>query len=157
MSDEEGFLRELRHAQTLAYLADNAGEVVFDRLLLEAINRVYGPKQCLFVTRKEPFINDALVHDAEAVGITEVPGVQIAAMHPVTPTAMTDPEDRRLWQRIRGCDVIISKGQGNYEGLSGEPGITFLLVVKCPVVARDLMRRTGTRVVTGDVVLWKSR
>ncbi len=157
ISDEEAFLEDLLHAKTIAYLADNAGEIVFDRLLLETIHRVFGPKHVLFVTRKEPFINDALAGDAEAVGLTTVPGVELAAMNPVAPVAMTDPKDCVLWSRIRACDVIISKGQGNYEGYSGEPDIYFLLVVKCPVIARDLESRTGTRAHVGDVILWKSQ
>jgi uncharacterized protein with ATP-grasp and redox domains len=156
LSNEDLLLNDLMGAQTMAYLADNAGEIVFDRLLLETINRTYGRKECLFVTRKEPFINDVLWGDADAVGLTRVPGIEMAALHPLAPVAMTDPEDCELWNRIRSCDVIISKGQGNYEGFSGEAGIYFLLVIKCPVVARDLKERTGKRMTIGDAVLWKS-
>lgn len=157
VSDEAEFFREVSGARTIAYLADNAGEIVFDRLLLETIIAAYGAKLCLFVTRKEPFINDALAGDAKAIGLTTIPGLEVAAMNPLAPAAMTDPEDCKLWRRIRSCDVIISKGQGNYEGFSGEPDIYFLLVVKCPVIARDLESRTGTRTNVGDVVPWKSR
>jgi uncharacterized protein with ATP-grasp and redox domains len=157
LSDETQFLRELESARTIAYLADNAGEVVFDRLLLETIRRLYGPKECLFVTRKGPFINDALIEDAAAAGVTELPDTEVVAMRAVAPAAMTDPEDTELWRRIRLCDVVISKGQGNYEGFSREPGIYFLLVVKCPVVGRDLGAQAGQRMHVGDVVLWKNR
>jgi uncharacterized protein with ATP-grasp and redox domains len=156
LSNQDVFLDDLLEARTLAYLGDNAGEVVFDRLLLETIHRTYGPKECLFVTRREPFINDALSSDADAVGLTRIPGIEMAAMHPLAPTAMADPEHCALWSRIRSCDVIISKGQGNYEGFSGVAGIYFLLVVKCPVVAGDLESRTGTRMNIGDAVLWRS-
>lgn len=155
-SREDTFLEDLAGAKTIAYLADNAGEIVFDRLLLETIRREYGPKQTLFVTRREPFINDALAADADAAGLTGIPGLEVAALHLGSPERMTDPEDRTLWERIRACDVIISKGQANYEGFSREPGIYFLLVVKCPVIARDLKARTGTDIHISDVVLWRS-
>ena len=156
VSSEEAFLEDLAGADTIAYLADNAGEIVFDRLLLETVQRTYGPKRTLFVTRREPFINDALASDAEAAGVTGLPGVEVAGMHLGSPGAMTDPDDLKLWERIRSCDVIISKGQANYEGFSREPGIYFLLVVKCTVIARDLKERTGTDMHINDVILWRS-
>ena len=157
VSDEADLLRALGGARTLAYLADNAGEIVFDRLLLEAVHREYGAKACLFVTRREAFLNDALFADVEAAGLTRLPGLEAASLPPLPPTALVEPADIALWQRIRAADVIISKGQGNYERFSGEDRIYFLLVVKCPVIARDLAGQTGVPVGMGSPVLWRSR
>ena len=157
VSDIEEFLAELDRARTIAYLADNAGEIVLDRLLLETIQASGQPKECLVVVRKEPFINDALRHDAELAGLDCLPRTDITSMNPTVPSENADPADQALWRRIRECDVIISKGQGNYEVFSEEPGLFFLLVAKCPIVANDLQARTGSPLAVGDLVLWKSR
>lgn len=152
LNDEKSLLEALRDAESIAYLGDNAGEIVFDKLLLETVGRIYGPKRVIFVVRDEPLLNDALLEDAREVGLSDVPGFEVVGMPPRLPVQ----GDRHvpLWDRISACDVIISKGQGNYEGFSSIPGIFFLLMAKCDLIARDINSRTGANLKLGDMILW---
>ena len=95
-------------ARSVLYLADNAGEVVFDRLLVERL-----PRGAVAVAvRGGPILNDALLADAEAAGLAEVAEI-IDNGTAVPGTALEEcPEDFR--RRFEQADVVISKGQGNY-------------------------------------------
>jgi len=155
IDDERALVDKIADAESIAYLADNAGEIVFDRILLETISEVYGPKDVLFVVRDEPFMNDALESDAREAGIVDMPDVEVVGMPPRIPSA-TD-ESYGLWERICASDVVISKGQGNYEAFSSEEGIFFLLMTKCDLVARDVNSRTGVDLQLGDMILWRGR
>jgi uncharacterized protein with ATP-grasp and redox domains len=130
-------------AGEVLYLCDNAGEIVFDRLLIERL-------PCERVTvavRGRPIINDATREDAASVGLTGVADViPNGSGMPGTVLAECSSEFR---ERFARADVVISKGQGNYETLSDEakPGLFFLLRVKCPTVARDLRCEVGDLVI----------
>jgi uncharacterized protein with ATP-grasp and redox domains len=120
-------------AERILYLADNAGEIVFDRLLIELL-----PEEKVTVAvRGRPVINDATMADAEAVGLTErVEVIDNGTDIPGTILAECSDFFRSRFER---ADLVISKGQGNYETLSDvEKDIFFLLKAKCPVVAMDL-------------------
>lgn len=126
-------------ARRILYLADNAGELAFDRLLIEQL-----PKGTVTVAVKGgPILNDALREDAHAVGIEEVAGVIVnGARIPGTWLPDCSPEFRELFAV---ADLVIAKGQGNYETLSDVPrAIFFLLKVKCAMVARHLDVPVGT-------------
>jgi hypothetical protein len=127
------------------YLADNAGEVVFDRLLIEELVKELG-KQVNYVVRDKPVINDALIEDALFFGINRTAKVISSGSDaPGTLLKYCSPEFIRLYQK---AELIISKGQGNYEALSGEDRpIFFLFKAKCPVIAEDV----GCNV--GDMIL----
>lgn len=153
LNDEDALLDALQKADSIAYLGDNAGEIVFDKILLETVNRSYGRKDVIFVVRDRPLLNDALLDDARRIGLTEMPGVEVVGMPPRLPGA--GDRHAALWDRISACDVIISKGQGNYEGFSSIAGIFFLLMAKCDLVARDINSRTGANLKLGDMILWR--
>ena len=125
--------RAISDADDILYLADNAGEIVLDRLLIEQLP----PEKVTLVVRGGPVINDATYVDAEAAGLSEVVEV-IDNGSDVPGTILQDcSEDFR--QRFEEADLIIAKGQGNYETLSEvEANITFVFKVKCPVIARDI-------------------
>jgi len=139
------FLNRLRDCRCLLYLGDNAGEIVFDRLLIEQLNQD-GEREIYFVVRGEPVINDATMEDALAVGMDRVATViSNESDAPATILSQCSEQVRHLY---RSADIIIAKGQGNYESLEGERGnVFFLLRAKCPLIA-DLL---GVRV--GDFVL----
>lgn len=145
VDDYDRFLNRLSDCRRLLYLGDNAGEIVFDRLLIEQINQD-SRRETYFVVRGEPVINDATMEDALAVGMDRVANVvSNGSDAPATILSQCSEQVRRLY---RSADVIIAKGQGNYESLEGEKGnIFFLLRAKCPLVAELL----GVRV--GDFVL----
>jgi hypothetical protein len=130
-------------ARDVLYLCDNAGEVVFDRLLIERLPC----EQVTAVVRGAPVINDATLEDATSVGLNGAAAViDNGSDMPGTVLGECSPEFRGRFAR---ADVVISKGQGNYETLSGEPRprLFFLLRVKCPTVARDLQCKVGDLVI----------
>jgi len=136
-------LRELAgEADSILYLADNAGEIVIDRLVIEQLPR----GKVTVAVREGPAINDALFEDASVAGLDEVAEVVTSGVDlPGTPLNACPPA---FVERFRSARLIISKGQGNFETLSDEPGtIFFLLVVKCPTVAQHLSCEVGDFVV----------
>jgi len=134
--------RAADRAERILYLADNAGEIVFDRLLIEALP----PERVTVVVKGKPVINDATLEDAEAAGLTdrwEV--VDNGSDAPGTILETCSPAFRR---RFEEADLIIAKGQGNYETLSDvNRPVFFVLMAKCPVVAGHIGCRVGDLVV----------
>jgi hypothetical protein len=135
------FARAVEEADDILYLADNAGEIVFDRLLLERLTR----EKLTVAVRGKPVINDATMEDAVYVGLAGVAKlIDNGSDAPGTILADCSDDFRRHFER---ADLIISKGQGNYETLADCPRpIYFLLRVKCPIIARDLKCPVGTAV-----------
>ena len=135
------FAQAVDEADDILYLADNAGEIAFDRLLVEQLPR----KKVTVAVRGKPVINDATMADAEYVGLAKVAKI-IDNGSDAPGTILSDCSDafRRRFER---ADLIISKGQGNYETLADCPRpIWFLLRVKCPIIARDLKCPVGTTI-----------
>ena len=128
--DLEDFRTATAKADRILYLADNAGEIVFDRLLLKCLPR----HKVVLAVRGAPVINDVTLADADQCGITTL--VEVVANGSDAPgTVLNDcsPEFRRLFD---SADLIISKGQGNFETLShANADIFFLFKVKCRLVA----------------------
>lgn len=126
------FLQEnLAGAKHILYLGDNAGEIYFDRLLIEFI----GPKHITYAVRGGYALNDATLEDAQEAGIDRIARV-IPNGFDAPSTVLGQCSDEFL--ELHGkADLIISKGQGNLEGLIYEkdPCIFFLLMVKCEVMA----------------------
>ncbi|MDD5115968.1 MAG: ARMT1-like domain-containing protein [Candidatus Omnitrophica bacterium] len=140
------FKRALKGAGEVLYLADNSGEVVFDRILIEEIKRMYPDTNIHYAVKSTPVINDALPEDAKTCGIDKaaciIPNGTDA---PGTVLSLCSKEFRDLYRR---ADMVIGKGQGNFESLSCEKRpIFFLFIVKCPVVANE----SGCKI--GDIVL----
>jgi uncharacterized protein with ATP-grasp and redox domains len=141
------FSAEVRKAHRILYLCDNAGEVVFDRVLLETLSSM--GKDVTVVVKGSPVINDATLDDAAAAGLQACATVidngsdGIGTLREACSPAFTDAE--------RSADLIISKGQANFETLVGDKDdrIFFLFKVKCPVVAGYLRRDNG------DIVLMR--
>jgi uncharacterized protein with ATP-grasp and redox domains len=128
-------------AGRILYLADNAGEIFFDRLLIERLPR----GRVTAAVRGAPAINDATREDALAAGLDGLAEIiDNGSDAPGTLLADCSPEFRR---RFAQADLILAKGQGNFESLAGEPGnIFFLFRVKCPVTAAMVGRPVGTHV-----------
>ena len=141
------FRQALRKAGDILYLADNAGEVVFDRVLIEEIKKEYPDKNIYYAVKEKPVINDALFEDAKACGIDKTARlISNGTDAPGTILVLCSKEFKRIY---RSADMIISKGQGNFESLSNEKRpIFFLFMVKCPVVAKE----TGCKM--GNIVLF---
>jgi len=131
-------------AGSILYLGDNAGEIVFDRLLIEQIGR----ERITFVVRSGPAINDALKADADDTGISDmVPVIDSGVDAPGTPLSLCSPG---FLDELKATDLVISKGQGNYETLSDlDRPVFFLFRVKCSLVSRHLDLPQGTLVIEG--------
>lgn len=116
----------------LLYLADNAGETVFDRLLIEALD-----VPVIYAVKGGPILNDATREDALAAGVDQVAEVTSTGSDaPGTILDRCSEKFRRLYDEAR---LVIAKGQANYETLSEEgTKVFFLLQAKCPVIARDV-------------------
>lgn len=130
------FKQKIKKAKTILYLGDNAGETVFDRILIEEIKKEYPEKEIFYAVKEGPAINDALVEDAVFCGLDKISKVITNGTDaPGTILSLCSKEFLKIF---READVIISKGQGNYETLSGvKRPVFFLFMVKCEVVARN--------------------
>ena len=140
------FFERLASARTVLVLADNAGEIVFDKLLLE---RLEG-RRLVFCVRGAPILNDATPQDARAAGVHHLAEIMDSGLACAgVPLARMAPDFLDLF---RNADIIISKGQANFESLSDQfrENLFFLFTTKCQLVGR----RTGTRI--GDIMIIQS-
>ena len=128
------FENELSCARKILYLGDNAGEIVFDRVLIEELKDSH---KIIYAVRGVPVINDVTMEDAREVGLDKI--VEIISNGSDVSGTVLGLCSEDLKNEFDRADIIISKGQGNYETLSGVPKkIFFLLRAKCSVIARDL-------------------
>ena len=139
--DFEAFRSAVESAGSILYLADNAGEIVLDRLLLERLPR----EKLTLAVRGYPVINDVTMADAEFCGLTDlVKVVDNGSDAPGTVLEECSAEFRELFE---SADMIISKGQGNFETLSDvDANIFFLFKVKCALVADQSGMKIGSQV-----------
>lgn len=129
-------------ADDILYLADNAGEIVLDRLLIELLP----VERIALVVKGAPVINDATLADAKAAGLAGL--VEIIDNGSDAPGTIVDICSQSFRERFLRADLVIAKGQGNYETLSGvDKHTVFLLKAKCPVIARDIGCEVGGLVV----------
>ena len=141
--DVERFRQAAKAANDILYLADNAGEIVFDRLLIGRLQT----ERVTVVVRGGPILNDATMADAEAAGLCGlVETIDNGSDAPGTILGDCSEDFRR---RFAEADLIIAKGQGNFETLSDETAnIYFLFKVKCPVIADHVGLPVGSHVAT---------
>ena len=124
------FTENLKTAKKLVFLTDNCGEIVLDKLLLETIAKAYPHLECTVIVRGEPVLNDATMEDALQVGIDAcgkvIPnGTNIAGTYIPWVSAEAKAE-------LDAADILISKGQGNFESLHGcGLNIYYLFLCKC--------------------------
>lgn len=137
---------ELETARSVLYILDNAGEIAFDKLVVQQLL----DKDVTCVVRKSPIFNDATREDAQEVSLASI-------------CSVTDPGTDALGLPLDLCsskfkmvfdnsDVIIAKGMANFETLEGvtSKSVYFLLVAKCPVVAGLLGVKVGGMVLLKD-------
>jgi len=134
---------KIEKAESILYLGDNAGEIVFDKLFIETImhNDVY------YSVRSAPVLNDVTMDDAKEVGMDLVADVITNGFD--APSTVLSKCSKEFLEIYESSDLVISKGQGNFEGLMDlrEPKIFFLLMAKCDVIAETLGVKKGSFVV----------
>jgi len=130
-------------ASSILYLGDNAGETVFDKVLIEVLD-----KPVTYVVRGGPVLNDVSLQDALDAGLDEVAEIVDNGAR-ITGTVLSACSPA-FQARFNAAELILSKGMGNYETLSAvDAPIFFLLQVKCPVIGVDLGVPNRSVVVTG--------
>lgn len=143
------FQTALSRAGTVLYLCDNAGEIVFDRLLIEQLQVNY-PVEITAVVRGGPVLNDVILEDAEQVGLNRV--CRVISNGSNAPGTLLGECSNEFLRIYHDADLVISKGQGNFETLWGEDeNIFFLFKIKCDVVARHVEGDVGDTVLLANL------
>ena len=139
--DIEGFRRRVAEARSILYLADNAGEIVFDRALIERLPA----GRVTVAVRGAPVINDATRADAREAGLEGL--AEIIDNGSDAPATVLGDCSPAFLRRYAEADLVLAKGQGNFESLGDERReIFFLFKVKCPVIAGHAGHPVGTHV-----------
>ncbi len=136
---------EIESAESVLYIGDNAGEIVLDKLFVNVI----GPDKVTFVVRGAPVINDITLEDAYNVGLDSM--CRIISTGSDVPGVDLDDASEQFVELFDSSDVVIAKGQGNFETLykTANRSVFFLMRVKCDVISR----MSGTDV--GAAVVWE--
>lgn len=140
VDDSKDFLESLSKADEILYLLDNAGEIVFDRILIEAL--IENKKKVKAVVKGSPVINDATILDAEESGLTGICEVIDNGSDAVG--TILQWTSKKFQDEFNRAQMIISKGQGNFETLlHTRKNIYFLFQSKCGVVSKELGLSNG--------------
>jgi len=122
--------REIGKASNILYLGDNSGEVFFDKLFIDELQG----NNITFVVRGAPIINDALMDDARMAGLDRL--VRVLDNGSDVPGTILEECSDEFKRYFMEADLVIAKGQGNFETLRDDKKkIFFLFKVKCPVIA----------------------
>jgi uncharacterized protein with ATP-grasp and redox domains len=140
--DDYNLLKEkLNQAETLTFLADNAGEIVLDKLLIETLVSTFSFKKIFLIVKKYPFGNDVTPEDLENLDFEKISNLEIVALDNLSTINYPD----QIKPFIEETDLTISKGQGNFELLYGKDfGLFFLFIVKCKEVGQILSAKNGS-------------
>lgn len=135
-SDE--LYEKLIKAKTLLYLGDNCGEIVFDKVFIEYLKKEFPLLEITFGVRGEPIINDVTIEDAKKIGLDKL--VDIISNGDSAPGTVIEDTSEKFKKKFYESDLIIAKGQGNYETLSriDRDNVFLLFMAKCNVVADEL-------------------
>jgi len=145
LNDHEMFRKELERARNVVIFLDNSGEVVFDHFMIRTIHREYPEIRFRVIVKKVPLLNDVTKNDLAQAGMDE----DYIDIEELSEDGWVKPNHLKLYP---DADIIIAKGQGNFESLSEEKGVYFLFVVKCDIVSAYLNVDVGEMVFmyTGD-------
>jgi len=134
-----------RNEGQLLILADNSGEIVFDKLLVETIKKLYPHLEIIVAVRSKPIINDATLKDAEFIGLTNIVKVIESCPVPGIDLSSATEEFKSYFHEKNG--IILSKGQGNFETMYGmeipNKELFYLLKAKCVLMERIFKAKIG--------------
>jgi hypothetical protein len=141
----EKFEAALKTAKTLSYITDNAGEIVFDQLLIQYLCENTDLEEIRLTIRKGAFLNDVSeVSDVPEL-LRKLPKVKIQQL-----SILEEEHDSDVWERIQQSDIILCKGMANFEKYSAQTNFYYLLISKCDLVSGHLTERSGKNISTGD-------
>lgn len=134
IDDSDKLHLALSKASKMLYLGDNAGEIVFDKLLIEQIRSLYFKVDISYVVKGSAVLNDVTRADADEVGMHEV--ARVIDNGDASPGTVLPRTSESFQRAFAEADVILSKGQGNFESLSGveKESLFFLFTAKCDTV-----------------------
>jgi uncharacterized protein with ATP-grasp and redox domains len=143
IDDSQELENRIKCSKTLLILGDNAGEIVFDKLFIETINH----PNVYYAVRGKPVINDVTVDDASYTGMDKI--AEVIPNGYDAPSTIIEKASKEFKKIYNDADLIISKGQGNLEGLinNTREDLYFLLMVKCNVIAKLLGVKKGDYIV----------
>ncbi len=138
IDDSTKLYDNLKESKTLLYLGDNCGEIVFDKIFIEEIKKEFPHLSIKFAVRGKAVINDATLEDAYYIGLNEL--VPIISNGDGAPGTVIEDCSEDFKKEFYSSDIIISKGQGNYESLNeiDRENVYFLFMAKCNMVAKGL-------------------
>ncbi len=142
-NDYSEFREKVLNSKSICYLADNAGENVFDEILIEVIKELNSEVKVFYLVRGKPIINDVTIKDLEGLEIFNLAEVIDTGVD--TPGFCLNRANKKSKDIFYGADMVISKGMGNFECLFDECGreVFYLFKVKCDVVARASESKKG--------------
>jgi uncharacterized protein with ATP-grasp and redox domains len=143
IDDSGSFLEELATARSLLYIGDNCGEIVLDKLAIRFLRQRFPGLDIAFAVRGRPVINDSVPEDARFCGLDDY--ATIVATGDGVPGILLETGDEAFLQRYHHSDLVLAKGQGNFESLFGQAArpLYFILKVKCGVVSGKLGTGVG--------------
>ncbi|MFX1569192.1 MAG: DUF89 domain-containing protein [Promethearchaeota archaeon] len=145
INDYEKFLKSLQNSKQLLILGDNAGEIVFDKILIIILKKSYPDLEIIYSVRSTPIINDSTLEDAEFINLTEVAKVIESNDAPGIILSEVSKEFKDYFFNQEG--VILSKGQGNFESLYGldipQKDLYYVLKAKCNLMERIFCVKIG--------------
>ena len=145
INDIPKFKDSLKEANKILFLLDNAGEIVFDMLLVETLQNKYSDLEIICAVRSGPIINDATIEDAKFIGLTEIVKVIEAPAAPGIDLSIATDEFKKHF--LDDGSIVLSKGQGNFESIYGmetpHEDVYYLLKAKCPLMERMFNVKIG--------------
>jgi len=143
VDDFDELAQSLSHAKRVVYLADNAGEEIFDKVYIQTLKALFPHVEVSYFVRGKPIINDLTCKDALASGMNEVAVIVDSGVP--TPGLVIELMNEKARLIFERAECIIAKGMGNYECLGETKGlpIFFLFKVKCNVVAQAVGASLG--------------
>jgi len=147
INDYEAFKRDLSRTGKVMFVGDNAGEIVFDKLLVKEL--INDGKDVCYAVKSKAILNDALISDAVSVSMAKIARVIESGSETAgTLLASATPEFRKAYD---DSGIVIAKGQGNLETLEDQgKRIYFLLKCKCEHLAKRLRCMPGAIILLGN-------
>jgi len=148
VDDVSKIFRKVRSSKNMLYLLDNSGEAIFDTLLIKEIKR-YGSRVTA-VVKRGPVSNDVTLTEISQIGLDKVADEIITTGSDAYGIEFAKA-GRKLVRMLKTCDLIISKGQANYEDVSEIEGsisgaVAYLLNAKCEPMARRMKVKIGENI-----------
>jgi hypothetical protein len=137
------FEEKLRNVREVLFLGDNAGEIVFDKILVEEM--IKREKKVVYAVKEGPILNDATIHDAAYVGMDRIAEIITTGSNYLGVSVNQSSPD--FLEKLRSAELVLSKGQANFESLEGKDltaaKVFFLLKIKCEGVGRVAQAEFG--------------